>query len=227
MNLCNLRIYKPNFEKVRLGRNFDGGYVICKMNNYDCFISGGIGGDVSFEKAFLENYPDLTCYAFDGTVNFSSKPNFIFNKKNIGQNESNHETNLHDFLNKYKNIFIKMDIEGGEHTWINSVSDSQLQNIKQIVVEIHQLYDEKKWNILSRLAKTHWLVHLHGNNCGNNVTIKVDNIVVPKTIECTYIRKSEGPLQLNNLNILTNIDMRNDPHNPEIKLKGYPYQVIL
>ena len=35
INLEDLKIYKSPYEKIRLGKNFDGGYVICKM---DCRI---------------------------------------------------------------------------------------------------------------------------------------------------------------------------------------------
>jgi Methyltransferase FkbM domain len=229
INLEDLKIYKPNFEKIRLGRSFDGGYVMCKMGDYDCFISGGIAGDVSFEESFLEHNPALICYAFDGTVDFQNRNNLVFTKKNIGSKESENETNLHDFLNNYKNIFVKLDIEGSEYDWMTSVSDLQLQNIKQLLIEIHQPFDKEKWTLLSRLAQTHWLVHLHGNNCGvidGSNTIRMDNVTIPNTFECTYIRKSDvkGLLKPNRLKIPTEIDKRNEPTREDIELKGYPYQ---
>ena len=59
---------------------------------------------------------------------------------------------------------IKMDIEGAEFAWLDSLNDYQLQRIRQIVIEIHSPFDKKKWKLLNRLAESHWLVHFHPNN---------------------------------------------------------------
>jgi hypothetical protein len=54
MNNYNyLQVYEPYQKKLRLGRNTDGGYVICDLgDDYDVFISGGINKDISFETDF-------------------------------------------------------------------------------------------------------------------------------------------------------------------------------
>ena len=62
-------VYKSKWPKVRLGRDYDGGYAIADIGNpYDYFLSGGIENDTSFEESFLKRYPNLECTAFDGTV---------------------------------------------------------------------------------------------------------------------------------------------------------------
>ena len=47
-----LQVY--NFsDKIRLGENSDGGYVICKMKgDYDCYISCGVANQASFDRDF-------------------------------------------------------------------------------------------------------------------------------------------------------------------------------
>tara|TARA_B100000965_G_C19525186_1_gene728436 strand:+ start:580 stop:1335 length:756 start_codon:yes stop_codon:yes gene_type:complete len=74
---------KPNglYDLTRIGKNNDGGYLICK-NNYDesdCLISFGISNDFSFEKAF-KNKTEKKILAFDPTTtnNFFLK-DIIFN----------------------------------------------------------------------------------------------------------------------------------------------------
>jgi hypothetical protein len=224
MNLVDLRVYNTGLKKIRLGRPFDGGYVICQMGNYDCFISGGIGGDVSFEEDFLGKFPKMWCHAFDGTTNDPNKKNMFFTRKNIGPTETAHETNLHNLINKHKNLFVKLDIEGGEYPWLNSVSDDQLKRIKQLVIEIHN--SPQRWNMLSRLSKIYWLAHLHGNNYGG--ARKINNVIVPNTLECTYIRKSDvNQIKANILEIPTVLDRSNAPGIPDIKLIGYPYQEFI
>lgn len=84
-----------------------------------------------------------------------------------------------------------MDIEEGEYEWIKAVDDEVLSKISQIVIEIHLNIsnppNEEKWNILNVLSKYHNLVHIHGNNCGEHIL--VNSLLLPETIECTYIHK--------------------------------------
>jgi hypothetical protein len=40
-------------------------------------------------------------------------------------------------MNKYNNIFLKMDIEGAEYPWLLSLNNDQLNKFKQIVIEFH------------------------------------------------------------------------------------------
>ena len=61
--------YTTEHMKKRIGSLHDGGYVICDLStNYDCFISGGIFNDITFEQAFLDMYSQIPCFAFDGTI---------------------------------------------------------------------------------------------------------------------------------------------------------------
>ena len=70
----HLILYNTPLTKIRVGNQNDGGYVIAKLENkYDLFIAGGICDDISFEEDFIKLYPDLLCYAFDGTID--SLPN--------------------------------------------------------------------------------------------------------------------------------------------------------
>jgi len=167
-NLHNLTVYNSPFKKIRLGKENDGGYLIADIPDikYDLLLSGGVNDDSSFEEMFLDKYKNIECYAFDGTIikSPSTHPKFNFIKKNIGPNENATTTNLHEFLNSYKNIFLKMDIEGHEIEWLESVSEKQLNNISQIAIEFHNPYSSKEDNIFNKLNKTHYLIHAHGNN---------------------------------------------------------------
>jgi hypothetical protein len=146
--------------------------------------------------------------------------NISFIRKNLGNINSNNISNLREYFDKYNNMFIKLDIEGGEYELFDSLSDDDLKKIKQLVIEFHDPYNTK---ILERLAKTHWLVHLHpNNNCG---IITINGINVPTVFECTYILKNEGEqLELNKDPIPNPLyDMPNFPNNNDIILSGYPY----
>jgi hypothetical protein len=55
---------------------------------YDCLISEGIAGDISFEESCLDMYPSMPYYAFDGTIHDLSKQDarIQFIRKNLGKN---------------------------------------------------------------------------------------------------------------------------------------------
>jgi hypothetical protein len=309
-----LRVYQPYAKKQRIGRQHDGGYVICDIgNDYDIFISGGISNDISFEMHLMEVYPNLQCVAFDGTIdnlpkipliygedqwvpvkdfpnewiqisnsyhfygkshiqyhgvpkwsntrdnpmnrkyiaimdpelklvenpsvltwneaiskydNLASSDDILnyhkikFYKKNLGKENSENMSNLRDYFDKYHNIFLKLDIEGGENDLFDSLSDDDLLKIKQLVIEFHSA-DQIK--IPKRLEKTHWLVHYHGNN-HEGVVIR-DGVELPMVFECTYIRKNKNEFLPYNSKMIPDkiVDFPNNPNNNEIILNKYPY----
>jgi hypothetical protein len=166
IDISSLKVYNVNINKIRLGnKNGDGGYIIIPQDNYDCFLSGGIAYDITFEEEFIKMY-NIDCEAFDGSISGLPYNNsrIHFHKKYIGDTNSESETNLHSFIENKHNIFLKMDIEGDEFPFFSSISDIQLNKFKQIVVEIHFPNKKEHFDIINRIAKTHYLVHIHGNN---------------------------------------------------------------
>lgn len=219
----HLRVYQSPYQKIRLGNNNDGGYIICDLSsNYDVFLSGGIGNDISFEEAFLQKYSDVVCYAYDGTKPSLPKPQsdrLFYCNKNLASKETKNTSNLQFFFKKYTNIFMKMDIEGGENDLFRSFSDEDLLKIEQLVIEFHSA---QQIIIPSRLANTHWLIHFHANNCCG--TRMINNIEVPNVFECTYIRKKVGEtLAYNTDPIPSPLDQPNLVNVEEIKLTGPPF----
>lgn len=221
-----LTVYNCDYNKKRIGSKNDGGYIVFEIPNvtYDCLLSCGIENNLEFEEHFLNEYPNILCYAFDGTIDKLNSENnrILWIKKNIANYNSTLSTNLHNHLEINKNIFLKMDIEGFEYSWLNSLNINYLNNIAQIVIEFHWPYLIEEELIFKKLNETHVLVHLHGNNF--QTTFTKDNITIPKVFECTYINKkylpdfiglniSPLPCSLNtpcNLNI-NDIDLNYEP----------------
>lgn len=199
-------------EKIRFGNESDGGYVMCSLGDiYDCYISAGVSNEESFTRDFIEHYNIKKdhCFGFDGTIDnypYSFTKNINFIKKNISNVNDDNNTNIHDILTRYKNIFIKMDIEGYEYRWINSLTNEMLNNIKQLVIEFHGVLDnswnthlDEKISAWKKLNTTHYITHAHGNNYSDSFE------GIPKTLEFTYINKCmfdcEPPLNTTNLPI--------------------------
>ena len=222
----SLTVYQSPYTKIRLGKEYDGGYVISEIpDNYKIILSGGISKDISFEEDFLKKFPNSTCYAFDGTIEKLPKEsqNVNFIKKNIGYKNTDNITNLHELINKNDSIFIKMDIEGSEIEWLDSLNKEQMNKFNQIVMEFHRPFGEKERNTFNKLNKTHVLVHFHGNNCRGLRDHK--GCQIPNIFECTYLHKkyfSSDP-QLNKDTIPSIIDMRNVEHKEEISINYPPF----
>jgi hypothetical protein len=223
----SLLCYESPKPKIRLGKNNDGGYILVDGYSYDLMLGCGINDDSSFEHAFLQKYPEVPIYAFDGTIESfpNPHPKIQFINKNISDKNDNTHTNMHQLIKNKKNIFLKMDIEGGEYPWLHSLSTNQLLKFKQIVIEFHEPFVKYKYDILDKLSNTHFLVHIHGNNWApiNNKIKLEDSIIVPDIFECTYIRKDNLNLKLNKVSFPTQIDQRNRPDFDDIELSGFPY----
>lgn len=237
-NLNLLKVY--NFDKKkRLGNNGDGGYVIAELDEpeshpketYDCYISAGVSDEESFSRDFINKYQldKDNCYAFDGTINdypwrYTNNINFI--KKNIGPINDQWNDNLSTLFERYSNIFLKIDIEGGEYPWL--LNDSlKLNNFKQIVIEFHGITNHgwgtnyaDKVKCLEKLNDTHYIVHAHGNNHAHVTCL------IPDVIELTYVNKNYFSLvpELNKTPLpIPGIDYPNHHNRRDIDLNIFPF----
>jgi hypothetical protein len=223
-----LTVYKCPFPKVRLGKDFDGGYIIASIpdTDYKLMIAGGIENDISFEEDFVNKYPNALEYlVFDGTIDKLPKENnkLTFIKKNIGYETNDYVTNLHDIINNNNGIFVKMDIEGGEIPWIHSLSDEQMDKFEQIVMEFHHPFSDTEVPVFNKINKSHYLIHFHANNCCGTRIHR--GVAIPNVFECTYVHKkyfSSLP-ELNNELIPSSLDMRNVPSFEEIYINYPPF----
>lgn len=221
-----LTVYKSPFPKIRLGKDFDGGYIIADIPNvkYSLLIAGGIDNDVSFEEDFVKKYTNTKCFAFDGTINNlpSENENITFIKKNIGCENSDTITNLNYIVNENKDIIVKIDIEGAEIPWIKSLSDEQINKFEQLVIEFHFPFTDNEINVFDKINKNHYLINFHGNNCCG--TRQHNGIVIPNVFECTYLHKKyfTSVPELNTDAIPGVLDMKNTG-NEEIYINYPPF----
>jgi hypothetical protein len=230
--LNSLKIYQYD-NKIRLGCNSDGGYVIGETDGiYDCYISAGVSNEESFSRDFINKYNmnSSNSFAFDGTIQKYPRQytnNITFYKRNISPYKDSKNATLQYFINKYHNIFLKMDIEGAEYPWLKILTSEQLNKFKQIVIEFHGINDDSwgtslndKIECLNKLCITHYPIHSHGNNYAKNKNS------IPDVIEITYLRKNlfETTPQLNNTIFpIKNLDFPNNPFLPDLILNTQPF----
>ena len=233
ISMSNLLEVYHSDNKIRKGVNGDGGYIMIELEGgYDCYLSCGVCDEESFSRDFIASYNmnKDDCYAFDGTIHdypwqYTTNINFV--KKNINNFVDQNNTDLSFVTKKYNNIFLKMDIEGGEYPWLLAVDTWTLQKFKQIVIEFHGINDDgcrcllsNKQLCLEKLNTTHYLVHAHGNN---NST-QTGNI--PDVLEFTYVNKkcfSSVPEKNKVPFPIQNLDYPNNPNNMDFVLNTYPF----
>ena len=193
-----LRVYECDLQPGRFGRDHDGGYVLFMLPvPYDAFLSGGVCGDNSFERAVLDAHQSLACSAFDPAgVDGEPHERYAFHADPVPPlwNDAS------------QNALVKLDIEGGEWEWLRQ---SELSGVAQLVIELHsphlELWD---WACVDKICDTHVLVHAHGNNWDGIVDI--DGVRVPGTLETTWVRRDlAGPVRPNTQPIPGPLDMPN------------------
>jgi len=218
-----LNTYITPFSLVRLGPKEDGGYVIANGFDYDLFISCGIANDIRFEESFLDIHK-IKCIAFDETISsFPSHRNSMeWIPKNIGYSNTEKTTNLKEYIQNNNKIFLKMDIEGSEFNWLDSMLETELEKFSQIVLEFHWPFDIYRSNMLKKLNKTHYIIHIHGNNNSSIVTINnhiIPEIKLPEVFEVTYINKklcNNSLVEMKEIQFPTILDYPNNPRAPDI-----------
>jgi hypothetical protein len=228
-----LQIYDYGYKK-RLGINSDGGYVIALLNgNYDFYISAGVSNEESFSRDFIEMYNmnKSNSAAFDGTIKnypYQYTDKITFYKRNISTYKNKNNANLSYFTDNYNDIFLKMDIEGAEYPWLLSLSEDQLLKFKQITMEFHGINNDS-WNTkledkiktFYKLSKTHYAIHIHGNNYSGK---SINNI--PDVVEITYIRKNSidyEPKLNTTMMPIPGLDFPNNLNVPDFDLNFQPF----
>lgn len=234
-NINLLTVYNYD-KKIRLGINSDGGYVIAELDEkYDCYISCGISNEESFSRDFIKKYnmSKDNSFGFDGTINdypYSYTSDITFIRKNINNFNDDNNDNLFSLINKYRNIFLKMDIEGGEYNWLFNLDEEKLNSFSQIVIEFHGICKdnysismEQKFECLRKLSKVFYIIHAHGNN--------YDSMYynIPSALELTFINKkyfTREPI-LNRIRLpISNLDYQNCVSRNDINLNFPPYTNI-
>lgn len=227
-----------NIQKIRIGPNQDGGYVIIdNIGDYDCIIGCGIGNDIEFENEFSKKYPHIPVYCFDGTIE-EIPPNTIKNlhliNKNISIKNNLKFSNLHDLFQKYNKIFLKMDIEGAEWQYFYHLPEHYFSKIKQLTLEFHDLINDThapsqiKVNVLQKLNKYFYLFHIHANQWSHSPT-QFEKIRIPPLSELTYVNRSIPELQniipIPNTSMLPtpNLDFPTHPNTIDINLNFPPF----
>jgi hypothetical protein len=159
-------LFKPVVYEnlVTLGRN-----IIANEFGYDHFICAGLNPiDESFSSYILKyfGFTTLEASAFDGNIS-ALPPNYskeiVYYNRNVSSIRDDKNANLEYFIRKYRNIFLKMDLNGAEYDWFSTLDSDKLKKFKQIVIKFvnsDSFDNESKLYAFRLLNDTHYVVSL-------------------------------------------------------------------
>jgi hypothetical protein len=221
-------------SRVRVGRDGDGGYVmIDDFRDIDGAVSLGVGDDVSWDEQ-IAGY-GIEVWQFDPTVAGPPAAHALFHFEPLraagkdGDGAVCLETILRTRLAGRDGMkLLKIDIEGDEWAVFNATSEDVLGRFKQIVCEFHRFdrlgeeeFAAQVRATLEKLARTHFVYHVHGNNCGN--FINVGNVVVPETLEVSFGLQSAYRTGRNELRFPMELDRPNQDGRADLFLGTFDY----
>lgn len=177
----------------RMGSHYDGGYVVINdFSKSDHLLSFGIADNVDFEDSMSQIVSGMDLY--DHSIDHvpQNLKNYTFYKEKVGPN-NNHIFNR---VPKNKDVVLKIDIEGSEWSFFESLSDDKINRFRQIILEIHwgmqnDYIDSPdiRLDILEKINKTHQIVAVHPNNWAG--IHYVSGVALPQVIEITLLRRSD------------------------------------
>ena len=202
------KIIGKNF--IRLGRHHDGGYIM--VDNFNVSGRGisysfGINDDVSWDWDMARRGYDV--FMYDPTIDtlpYNHERFHFFKAGILGIEIKEQRLNtLENFMKRNghennSNMILKMDVEGAEWSFLSTVSSETLSKFDQIIFEFHDMTQPKNQSVMnatlaciSKINRTHSLVHLHACNCGA-ILILDDKVLFPNVLELTYVKTSNYEL---------------------------------
>lgn len=207
-------------DKMRIGRLFDGGYVMLdSLEGVTAAYSLGINDDVSWDLDIARR--GIPVYQYDHTIDGLPEPHPLFSWKKVGiswrRDEENGMETIESLLQgnghaDATDLILKCDIEGSEWEVFRHTPATVLKQFRQIVIEVHNLNYLVEWPHCENVRATftnlfahHRVVHVHGNNYAPWVIL--NGIPVPINMEFTLVRKDEGEFVVSDEIFPTELDM--------------------
>jgi hypothetical protein len=186
---------------IKIGLDRDGAYFIpddLKDISY-CF-SPGVSDICDFELSLANDY-GIHSFMIDYSVDSPpvSHDLFDFDKLFLSSVKKKNSTTLDEWINtkipNYQDdLILQIDIEGAEYEVFNNLQNFYLKKFRIIVIEFHFLNNlilKNKFykinNTFEKILDFFYIVHAHPNNA--SILSKYHDMLIPNTLEVTFIRK--------------------------------------
>jgi hypothetical protein len=146
--------------------------LIADVDDYDHYISVVNSSYDRFNNEFLKAFNTKNAVGFFGLNDVLpvDLPIGLF-KKQLSSERTVNTVNLEFYTNNFKNMFLRMDVNGDEVEWFNYISEDKLRNFKQILIVLDPTVNETAFK---KLNNSHDIVYIQTEN---------DKLVI------TYLRK--------------------------------------
>jgi hypothetical protein len=220
--------------KIRVGRETDGGYVMLdSLANAAAALSLGIADDVSWDKVIAAH--GLRVLQFDCSVCAPPEPDpqFAFEQLRIAAADDTGAITLQTILRTRLGEFtgpliLKIDIEGAEWEVFEAADPATLGRFDQILCEFHQLdrlhetdFGDRARTVFAKLAATHAVFHVHGNNCSSFAN--VGNVVIPQSLEVSFALRANYRTAPSAELFPTPLDRPNQPGRADLYLGAFRF----
>jgi hypothetical protein len=229
--LSHLRPHRAeNVPKARFGSANDGGYVLLDdLSRPVRALSFGVEANDDWELALAHRGIEVGQYDDSIDAAPSSHQNLQFHRLRIAPSASDGHATLQDLLTPPPfDVILKMDIEGLEWEVLDATDSSSLARCRQLCVEFHTLsklveplFYRRAARVFEKLAHTHGVIHVHGNNFSPLVV--VENIALPDVIEITFAARQRYALTDTDELFPGPLDAPNNPKRPDIRLGSFRF----
>jgi len=241
------------FELIRIGNDYDGGYLIPNdLVGVNKCISPGVGKSINFEKFLVTKY-GIKSFLADPTVNISeplpsaikfhqiaighsSETNQIIDMESGKRSDFNSVT-LERFINENTDseefdLLLQMDIENTEYLALLVSEPKILEKFRVMIIEFHSIpsiFEEKYFieiikPLFNKINQIFYVAHIHANNVAKPV--KILNFKIPHGLEVTFHNRNRiKNRQGSYIEETYNIlDKPCDPSKPEVYLDRKLFQ---
>lgn len=228
-----LRLLKPHrlveHNKVRVGNEHDGGYVMVDDFDVDVALSLGINDDITWDVAVANR--GLKVYQFDHTVADPAPDDdrMVFSPTMIASQSGEGRISLEDLARRHAasdRIILKMDIEGWE--WEAFETLERVDAFSQIVCELHYfeglvdvLHRTRVRRALKKINEHYVVVHIHGNSCAGLTTMH--GLSFPCVMEVTFANRNLYPVEETLETFPSSMDQSCDPKKPDLWLGTFTF----
>jgi hypothetical protein len=165
-----------NCTLARVGSAYDGGYLMCQnlINQPAAAYSYGIGPNDDWGCQISTEYNVTTHQydCFDPARPACATGRFVFHDECIASRKERRGPKAFDTLANQiaangdtgKRLIVKIDVEGAEWDALMATPDAVLENIDQLVMELHGVNEELFLNTVWKLKRQFHVVNLNINN---------------------------------------------------------------
>lgn len=196
--LKELTPYEVNVPLVRIGPDFDGGYLVPDdLEGIAALFSPGVSDTLGFDVEFAKQ--GINCFLADASIDTPQNllPNMQFRQKFIGPQDKDQfmtmDTWLAQSVSPDDDLILQMDIEGAEYSVLQNMSEDTLERFRIMLIEFHNLHHVFMpethglyRDVFAKLRRTHTICHVHANNAQGFVCIS--GLTMPPIIELSFIR---------------------------------------